>query len=1387
MKMSFLTTKPYPGLRPFDAEELHIFFGRERQTDELLARLQKHRFLAVVGPSGCGKSSLVRAGMIPALQSGFMTDTGASWQITQMLPGDRPLMRLAEALLVPDLLGAERGKGPDSALYLKAALKRGPLSLVEVARESALCRNANLLLLVDQFEELFRFSQQSNLDEAEAFVALLLATAAQRELPIYVVITMRSDYLGNCTMFHGLPEAINESQYLTPRLTREECALAITGPAKVFGGRVEPDLVNRLLNDFGQDQDQLPLLQHALMRMWERRTASLGDGTTSPIVLTAQDYDSIGGLQNSLSRHGDEVLASLSPTQRRIAEAMFRRLVDFSSEKRDTRAWAYLSEVASIAGVPASDVAGVVEAFRCQACSFVTPREGPLEPNTLLHISHESLIRKWATLSEWVKDETDAITAYKRVREFALLWKQGKAGLWRTPDLDLALAWRRKVTPSEPWAARYGEVGDLAIALEFIDASEKEQRQEQALEQAKHARRLHRARRLAFVLGAISGGLLCSWLVYFYLFRWDYVQYFNSYTRQYDQPVGIGDKLSTKQVAHRRWSLKIIKEGRLGHVRRMEAVNAHLQPTTRHSIGNYLEYKDSSWFEEPGEVVAWEYEYGPKEHALSRWTKFIKGKVSGGLREVLYGGEPVTSETAVDARGKIVWRFVYTPTDPSLSDSKRIRRGYFVGPGGLPRSKSTEQRTIIEIEYTSDGYEQQVIYRNRGGKPIQGKDQAYGQEYRYGDSKTFGPVEYISLGPDGKPMIDEVGNAFLRIEKVDRFGNPEAETALDTQQKPVAIKFEKGGWTRLESKTDEYGRMTEESYFNQDKGKIPDSVNKYHQRKREYDLQGNLIKETYWDTTGQPTTDQNLCHGYAYEYQDDKLVKQTCQGADGKPSPNHDHYAIARFYYDEKTFLVMKKMYFDSDGNPAFLTHLDPEEEGEEKNDGYAGERYTRDEQGRIIKTEFLGTEGNLVETRHGFARIDTVYDRENHIAIKAFFGCAGQGVLHNRVGYAKWHQEYDPYGNIVKTRYYGISGERVNDNKDGVSGWAAKHDANGNMIEKVFFDHNDRPTKSADGTAGRREDYDDNDNMIKTTYIGLRGEAVNNKEGYAQVEYKYDLQARQVGAIYYGVSGQRVIGSEDRASGWLQEYDPAGRLTKLTFLNQADKPMTSAKGYARRDMQYDRHGRIKQQLYFDENGQPTITHNKIAGIECAYDDSGNRMELKYLDSKPGVLREYLDTYARVTYKYDTRGNVLEEAYYGANGKLKVPPRTECARFVKEYNASGRLITQSCYGANNTPITANPGGYVKSTYTYDANGYPVETRYLDSNNNPARVWAGLVPDGQFLTKSQYDRFGNLIAQEYYDKDARRVPGYTPSGKRCFRWTATYDYKGMKTSEECLQK
>jgi WD40 repeat protein len=462
-----LSTSPYPGLRPFRRDEADIFFGREEQVDQLLTKLESTRFLAVVGVSGCGKSSLVRAGMLSALAGGFMASAGPRWRVVEMRPGGHPLANLAQALLHGDTLPDDWRARPDAEAFVRAVLRRGPLGLVELLRESLQPRRDNLLLLVDQFEEIFRFHKHGDANEATAFADLLLESARQEGLPVFVVITMRSDFLGDCSLFAGLPEAINEGQFLIPRLTREQCRAAVAGPAAAFGAAVEPELVNHILNDVGSNPDQLPLMQHALMRVWNRAAAGAADGA---LVLTLAEYQAVGGLKHALSDHADELYEALAPDDRRVAEVLFRCLSERGADGRDVRRPVRLDAAAAVAQVPAETVVRIVEVFREPTCSFLTPPAGvPLQADTVLDISHESLIRQWRRMAQWVQAEADSAAIFRRLAGTAALWQAGQAALWGTPDLENALCWRERERPTDAWAERYG--GRFAESMAFLDAS----------------------------------------------------------------------------------------------------------------------------------------------------------------------------------------------------------------------------------------------------------------------------------------------------------------------------------------------------------------------------------------------------------------------------------------------------------------------------------------------------------------------------------------------------------------------------------------------------------------------------------------------------------------------------------------------------------------------------------------------------------------------------------------------------------------------------------------------------------------------------------------------------------------------------------------------------
>lgn len=470
---------PYPGLRPFQADETHLFFGRETQRTELLARLRKARFLAVVGSSGSGKSSLVKAGLLPGLHGGFMADDGAAWRIADLRPGRDPVGNLAAALDRPGVLRDDERRD-DEPSFTEATLRRSGRGLAAAVREARLPAQERVLVLVDQFEELFRVLDAREgtqvEDDANTFVALLLEAARQTEVPIYVVLTMRSDFLGECARFQGLPEAINEGQYLIPRMTREQRREAIVGPAAVHGATLSPPLLNRLLNDVGDNPDQLPLLQHALMRTWDLWAARPDHGS----VIELDDYERTGGMGEALSRHADSVLeryagtgdATAAAERRRCVERVFRSLVGLGSNGRPVRRLATLQQVADTAGAPVAAVAEIVDRFRAHGASFLMPPPGePLTPKTTVDITHESLIRNWSALKGWLAAEVESSQIFQRLATDARLHgePEKKKSLWTEPELDVGLAWRAEQRPTAEWAQRYAT--NFQQAMDFLDDS----------------------------------------------------------------------------------------------------------------------------------------------------------------------------------------------------------------------------------------------------------------------------------------------------------------------------------------------------------------------------------------------------------------------------------------------------------------------------------------------------------------------------------------------------------------------------------------------------------------------------------------------------------------------------------------------------------------------------------------------------------------------------------------------------------------------------------------------------------------------------------------------------------------------------------------------------
>lgn len=497
---------PFPGLRPYTIDECHLFFGREGQVDEILLKLSKNHFLTVLGYSGSGKSSLMFCGLLPVLYGGFVTHTGSEWHVISVRPGTNPITNLAEAVV--DYMIGKGSVHPEErnvhVTIVASVLRNSQEGLTEVSRMIQHRTGENVCFLIDQFEEIFRFSGDDEeladaKDESHQYVNLILTAISQRDVPVYTALTMRSDFLDKCSIFPGLTALINQSNYLVPQMTRDQARAVIEGPVQVAGGAITQRLVKRLLNDAGTNQDQLPILQHALMRTWEYWALNREPG--EPMDL--RHYNAIGGVGQALSLHANEAYDELTSREKEIAEILFKSVTEKNQENRGFRRPVKLDLLCELSAANESEVVSVVDHFRKTGRSFLIPATTvTLNSDSIIELSHESLMRIWNRLGNWVDEEFESAQMYKRLSEAAAMYQIGKTGLWRPPDLQLALNWQNKQRPTRAWAQRYDEAFERAAV--FLDTSRITFEAELKNQEMMRRRVLRRTRLTAIILGAAA-------------------------------------------------------------------------------------------------------------------------------------------------------------------------------------------------------------------------------------------------------------------------------------------------------------------------------------------------------------------------------------------------------------------------------------------------------------------------------------------------------------------------------------------------------------------------------------------------------------------------------------------------------------------------------------------------------------------------------------------------------------------------------------------------------------------------------------------------------------------------------------------------------------------
>ncbi len=484
-----LPGRPYPGLRPFDKCEWPIFFGRERMTDAIIARLIEGRFLVVHGDSGCGKSSLIRAGVLPRLEQEAARG-GTRWLTCCTSPADDPVRNFAAAL------SSLRRRAEDpQPIDFRRAINCGRSGAAQLLRLLE-AEHDHTCILFDQFEEIFAHARRHGPQQARLLIDLLIGIQQLASPRLCVILTMRSEFLGACAQFNGFAEAVNATQYLLPRMSHSDLVRAIREPASLYGGEVTGDLADHLIDEAGGGQDQLSLVQHGLMLL--HRNCVLRDPARQddheqgrPWRLSRDSYRGDSGLHQLLSEHADEVmqkavqLADQPEHAQHVVENLFRALTEINADGQATRCPQKLERLIAVTGTDEATLRLVIEQFRADGVSFLRPYgTHSLVLDDYIDISHEALIRCWRRIADardgWLIREFKNGLIWRSLLVQAESFEASPANVLSAATTEERSVWLRARTPA--WSERYG--GGWSRVQQLMQASLAKLDNDKAQEQA---------------------------------------------------------------------------------------------------------------------------------------------------------------------------------------------------------------------------------------------------------------------------------------------------------------------------------------------------------------------------------------------------------------------------------------------------------------------------------------------------------------------------------------------------------------------------------------------------------------------------------------------------------------------------------------------------------------------------------------------------------------------------------------------------------------------------------------------------------------------------------------------------------------------------------------
>ncbi len=616
----------------------------------------------------------------------------------------------------------------------------------------------------------------------------------------------------------------------------------------------------------------------------------------------------------------------------------------------------------------------------------------------------------------------------------------------------------------------------------------------------------------------------------------------------------------------------------------------------------------------------------------------------------------------------------------------------------------------------------------------------------------------VENGRDGIDKVKEEGELVLRKDtgyakveyEYDEWGQETGCFYSGADTKPViSTKYLCAGF---EYGYDERGNETDIYYLGLDKEKIVRRDLGISHIRKEYDLQDNLIKKSYFDLNGPAVYNKKGYEVYEEVFVNGQVVEKRYLDTDGNLVMHGDEgYAIVRYKYDEYGQCI-SEFYYDSNCKSIISGKY-----------YCAGIEYEYDELGNKTDRRYLGLDGDSIIRRDlGYAHISLGYDECGNEIEASYYDEYENPVIWKEGGNASCEFIYEN-GNCVERRYFDKEGNLKLRWDTGYAIIRYEYDEYGQCIGEDYYDTEVKPVFKSDyQCAGCQFGYDEKGNQTETRYIGLDGKPMMWKDlGYAQIRWEFDHFNNQINKIYLDEEGQPVVWETLGYAQTKWEYDNLGRISKESYYDAAGEPVVSKEsGYAYCQFSYGEEERWEEIQYFDLEGKLIKRNDKgYSIIVYDYDEFGQKTgeHYWYYDTKWIRAFNTENNCTGISYYYEENGDNTYIWYKGEGGEAAERKDIGIAEEFMEYDVYGHVITKEYH-------MADPGdggkeilgihkdlGYAKVEYKYENNAQ-TETRYYGADNGL------IIPKGKgyAIYSREYDELGQLKKEAYYDEEGYPV-------------------------------